>query len=85
LFADRAATLAAAAVLVVAPLLAIFAYLVYKGASSINWAFLTHTPAPVGEPGGGMGNAIAGSGMILLIASAIGVPLGIGAGVYLAE
>jgi phosphate transport system permease protein len=85
--ADRIATLAAAtaAVLVMAPLVAVFAYLVYKGASSVDWAFLTQMPRPVGESGGGMGNAIAGSAVILLIASAIGVPLGIGAGIHLAE
>jgi phosphate transport system permease protein len=58
---------------------------VYKGIGSINWAFLTQTPKPVGEAGGGMANAIAGSALILLIASAIGVPIGIGAGIYLAE
>jgi phosphate transport system permease protein len=81
------ATLAAAAavVLVLLPLGAVFGYLVYKGIGSINWAFLTQTPKPVGEPGGGMANAIAGSAFILLIASAIGVPIGIGAGIYLAE
>jgi len=75
----------AAVVLVLLPLGAIFAYLVIKGIGSLNWAFLTQTPKPVGEPGGGMANAIAGSGLILLIASAIGVPIGIGAGIYLAE
>jgi len=81
------ATLAAAAavVLVLLPLGAVFGYLVYKGIGSINWAFLTQTPKPVGEPGGGMANAIAGSAFILLIASVIGVPIGIGAGIYLAE
>jgi phosphate transport system permease protein len=81
------ATLAAAGavVLVLLPLGAVFGYLVYKGIGSINWAFLTQTPKPVGEPGGGMANAIAGSGFILLIASAIGVPIGIGGGIYLAE
>jgi phosphate transport system permease protein len=81
------ATLAAAAavVLVLLPLGAVFGYLVYKGIGSINWAFLTQTPKPVGEAGGGMANAIAGSAWILLIASTIGVPLGIGAGIYLAE
>jgi phosphate transport system permease protein len=81
------ATLAAAAavVLVLLPLGAVFGYLVYKGIGSINWAFLTQTPKPVGEPGGGMANAIAGSAFILLIASSIGVPIGIGAGIYLAE
>jgi phosphate transport system permease protein len=71
--------------LVLLPLVAIFAYLVYKGIGSINLAFLTQTPKPVGEPGGGMANAIVGSTLILGIASLIGVPLGIGAGVYLAE
>ena len=72
-------------ILVLLPLGAIFAYLVYKGIGSINWAFLTQTPKPVGEPGGGMANAIAGSCVILGIASLLGIPLGIGAGVYLAE
>jgi phosphate transport system permease protein len=72
-------------VLVLAPLIAIFSYLVYKGVGSINWAFITQTPKPVGEVGGGMANAIVGSAFILGIASIIGVPLGIGAGIYLAE
>jgi phosphate transport system permease protein len=81
------ATLAAAAsvTLVLLPLGAVFGYLVYKGIGSINWAFLTQTPKPVGEAGGGMANAIAGSAFILFIASVIGVPIGIGAGIYLAE
>jgi phosphate transport system permease protein len=74
-----------AVILVLLPLGAVFGYLVYKGIGSINWAFLTQTPKPVGEAGGGMANAIAGSALILLIASAIGVPIGIGAGIYLAE
>ena len=72
-------------VLVLAPLVAIFGYLVYKGVGSINWAFLTKTPMPPGEVGGGMANAVAGSVLILAIASLLGVPLGIGAGIYLAE
>ena len=76
---------AAAVVLVLLPLGAVFGYLVYKGIGSINWAFLTQTPKPVGEAGGGMANAIAGSAWILLIASSMGVPIGIGAGIYLAE
>ena len=75
----------AAVFLVLLPLGAIFAYLVYKGVGSINWAFLTQPPKPVGEEGGGMANAIAGSALILAIASVVGVPLGIGAGIYLAE
>jgi phosphate transport system permease protein len=72
-------------VVVIIPLVAVFAYLVYKGIGSINLEFLTHTPRPVGEAGGGMANAIVGSGFILLLGSAIGIPLGIGTGVYLAE
>ncbi len=72
-------------ILVLVPLIAIFGYLVYRGIGSINWAFLTQTPKPVGEPGGGMANAIVGSAFILMIASVVGVPVGIGAGIYLAE
>jgi phosphate transport system permease protein len=72
-------------VIVLAPLIAIFGYLLYRGIGSINWAFLTQTPKPVGEVGGGMANAIAGSVFILAIASIIGVPFGVGAGIYLAE
>ena len=72
-------------VIVIAPLVAILAYLIYKGASSLNLAFFTHIPAPVGEPGGGMANAIVGSGLVLAVASLMGIPVGIAAGVYLAE
>jgi phosphate transport system permease protein len=86
-FVDLLATLAAAGavLLVLLPLGAIFGYLVYKGFGALNWAFLTQIPKPVGEPGGGMANAIGGSILILGIASIFGVPLGIGAGIYLAE
>src|SRR5437588_4912219 len=71
-------------ILVLVPLVAIFAYVVYRGIGSINWAFLTQTPKPVGEAGGGMANAIVGSALMLALASIIGVPLGVGAGIYLA-
>jgi phosphate transport system permease protein len=71
--------------LVLTPLVAIFGYLVYRGVGSLSWNFLTQIPKPVGEEGGGMANAIVGSLMILGIASIIGVPFGIGAGIYLAE
>jgi len=71
--------------LVLAPLVAIFGYLVIKGIVSLNWAFLTQLPKPEGEPGGGMANGIIGSVVILAIASVIGVPFGVGAGIYLAE
>ncbi len=84
---DRAMTAAAVftVLIVLAPLVAIFGYVVYRGIGSINWAFLTQTPKPVGEPGGGMANAIVGSVLILSIASIVGVPFGVGAGIYLAE
>ncbi len=72
-------------IIVLLPLVAIFGYLLYRGLGAVNLAFLTQTPKPVGEPGGGMANAIIGSGVILGIATALGVPLGIGAGIYLAE
>ena len=72
-------------VVVVCTLIAILAYLVLKGAGSLNWSFLTQTPKPVGEIGGGMANALVGSIMILGISSLFGVPIGIGAGIYLAE
>ncbi len=86
-FADHGATGFAilASILVLVPLLAIFAYLLIKGVGSVNLAFLTRTPKPPGEVGGGMANAIVGTGLILAVASAIGVPLGIGSGIYLAE
>jgi len=72
-------------IVVIAPLVAILAYLIYRGASSLNLGFFTHIPAPVGEPGGGMANAIVGSGIVLALASLMGIPIGIAAGVYLAE
>jgi len=71
--------------LVVAPLVAIFVYLVYKGASSLNLAFFTEIPKPEGESGGGMANGILGSGVLLGVASCIGIPIGIGGGIFLAE
>ncbi len=75
---------AACAVLAVLILLLILGYIGWRGVSSISWQFLTDTPKPVGE-GGGIGNAIAGTVCLLALASAIGLPIGIGAGVYLAE
>src|SRR5579871_1438065 len=74
-----------ATILVVAPLIAIFVYLLYKGANSLNLDFFTKVPKPPGEVGGGMANAIVGSAVLLALASAIGIPIGIGGGIYLAE
>jgi phosphate transport system permease protein len=74
-----------ATLLVVAPLVFIFIYLVYKGASSLSVAFFTQIPKPEGESGGGMANAIVGSAVLLAVSSAIGIPIGIGGGVFLAE
>ena len=74
-----------ATALVILPLIAILLYLLKQGVSSLNLAFFTQIPKPIGEAGGGMENAIVGSGIILLLASAIGIPVGIGAGIYLAE
>ena len=84
---DRVMTGAAVltVLIVLAPLVAIFGYVVYRGIGAINLAFLTQTPKPVGEAGGGMANAIIGSMLILGIASLVGVPFGIGAGIYLSE
>jgi phosphate transport system permease protein len=71
--------------LVLVPLAAILIYLVYKGASSLNLNFFTKMPSSPGEAGGGMANSIMGSGIILALASLMGIPVGIAAGVYLAE
>ena len=74
-----------AALIVTVPLFLILGTVVVRGVGALNWAFLTQIPKPIGEQGGGMGNAIAGSILLLGFASLIGVPLGIGAGVFLAE
>ena len=74
-----------AAVLTVIPLVLIFGYLLRAGASSIDLAFLTHTPKPTGEVGGGMANGIVGTMEMVGLAALIGLPIAIGAGMYLAE
>ena len=74
-----------AAFSVVAILFLILGYLLFNGARSLNWAFFTQLPKPVGESGGGMANAIVGSLKLLLLAVAMGLPVGLLAGVYLAE
>jgi phosphate transport system permease protein len=73
------------ALIVTVPLFLILGTVVYHGISGLNLDFFTQNPKPMGEAGGGMANAIVGSLMILAMASAIGVPFGIGTGIYLAE
>ncbi len=69
----------------VSALFFILGYLVYHGGKDVNWNFFTKLPTPVGETGGGMANAIVGSGKLLLLAALFGVPIGLLGGVYLAE
>jgi len=73
------------ALLVIAPLGLVFFHLLENGASSVNWDFFTKLPTPVGVAGGGMVNAIVGSLKLLALAAAIGIPVGVLGGVYLAE
>ena len=77
--------LVCAAVLAVLPLIFIFGHLLATGLSSLSWDFFTKMPKPVGESGGGLANAIVGTLILIGIASAFGVPVGVGAGLYLAE
>jgi phosphate transport system permease protein len=76
---------AVAAGLVVLPLVVIFGFLLYQGGTAVNLDFFTHLPRPVGEPGGGMANAIVGSLVLLGLAGLLGLPIGILGGLYLAE
>src|SRR5260221_14224933 len=73
------------ALVAVSVLFFILGYLVYHGGRSINWEFFTKLPTPVGETGGGIANAIFGSGKLLLLASLLGVPIGFLGAIYLAE
>jgi phosphate transport system permease protein len=74
-----------ASVLVTCPLLLIFGFLLYQGLSALSFGFFVHLPKPVGEPGGGVANAIVGSLIMIGLACVLGLPLGILGGVYLAE
>ncbi len=75
----------AATLVAVGFLLAVLGYVLAQGGSALNLAFLTQTPRPVGEPGGGMAHAIVGTLILLALASLLGLPVGVGAGIYLAE
>src|SRR5262245_8855272 len=74
-----------AAALVVLPLGLITAHLLSRGAGALNWAFFTHMPTPVGEPGGGMANAIVGTLIMVGLGCLLAVPVGVATGIYLAE
>jgi phosphate transport system permease protein len=77
--------LACAAVLAVLPLIFVFGHLFATGIGSLSWDFFTKMPKPVGESGGGLANAIVGTLILIGIASAFGLPVGVGTGLYLAE
>lgn len=75
----------ALSLIAVVPLALILVYIIAKGASSINWQFLTQLPKPMGEAGGGISNAIVGTLILIGIASLISIPLGVTAGIFLSE
>lgn len=74
-----------AAVAVILPLFLVFAFLLYRGIAALNLGFFTQLPKPVGEPGGGMANAVVGSLILIGLAACFALPIGILGGVYLAE
>lgn len=84
---DRVMTaLAGAAVLIaMAPLVSVLVYVGLQGASALDWGFFTRLPAPVGDPDGGMANAIAGTFVLIALASCVGLPVGILGGLFLSE
>src|SRR5262249_17221425 len=69
----------------VGPLFFILSYLLYKGVGSLSWAFFTELPVPIGEPGGGLANALYGSALVVGLATLFAVPVGLLAAIYLAE
>lgn len=73
------------AFLITIPLIIILLYIIKQGAAQVNWRFLTHVPAPVGETGGGIANALLGSFLMVAISSVIAIPVGMMAGIYLSE
>ncbi|HUI71392.1 MAG TPA: phosphate ABC transporter permease PstA [Spirochaetia bacterium] len=75
----------AISLLAVLPLVLILVFVIVRGASSINWQFLTELPKPMGEAGGGISNAIVGTILLIVVASVISIPLGILAGIFLSE
>ena len=74
-----------AAVIAIAPLVSVFVYVIQQGMPALTPTFFTHIPAPIGETGGGMANAMLGTLILIGLASIVGIPIGIAAGVYLSE
>jgi phosphate transport system permease protein len=74
-----------AVLIALVPLTLVFFYVIKQGFASLNWAFFTRMPRPVGEAGGGMANAILGTFFLIVIASIVAIPVGMIAGVYLSE
>jgi len=74
-----------AVLVAIAPLASILGYVIVQGASSLNWAFFTQIPGPLGEPGGGMANALVGTLILIAMGSCVGVPIGILGGLFLSE
>lgn len=74
-----------AALITVVPLILILVYLVRSGAGALDADFFLQTPAPVGETGGGLANAIVGTFLLVVLATVLGLPIAIGAGIFLAE
>ncbi len=79
------AVVVAATAFSVSPLAALGGHLVREGGAALHWSFFTALPAPVGEPGGGMANAVVGTLLLVSIASLMAIPVGVGAGLYAAE
>lgn len=73
------------AFVITVPLIIILLYIIKQGAMQVNWHFLTNVPAPVGEKGGGIINALVGSAIMVLMSSIVAIPIGMFAGIYLSE
>ncbi|MDB5153505.1 MAG: phosphate transporter, permease protein PstA [Mucilaginibacter sp.] len=73
------------AFLITLPLIIVLLYIIKQGVTQVNWHFLTHVPAPVGETGGGIANALLGSFLMVLLAAVMAIPVGMMAGIYLSE
>lgn len=77
--------LIAATLVAITPLLSVFGYVMTKGLPALDLSFFTELPKPVGEVGGGMANALAGTAILVVLAAAVGIPWGIAIAIYLSE